>query len=99
MINYKWIIPVFFFLAPNFVGAQKLKQIRVPKKTSIKVDNDISENHPPINSPIANELKKIDFAEITDDYILIPNSATELDEDGTIPTIEAAYSYVINVIP
>lgn len=98
MISYKWITPVFFFLAPNYVGAQKLKQIRAPKKTSIKVDNDISENHPPINSPIANELKKIDFAEITDDYILIPNSATELDEDGTIPTIEAAYSYVINVI-
>ena len=88
----------FFLSCTKFCRCTEIKTNQAPKKTSIKIDNDISENHPPINSPIANELKKIDFAEITDDYILIPNSATELDEDGTIPTIEAAYSYVINVI-
>lgn len=71
----------------------KPKTVQVTTKASNE-----SSNHPPMNSPIVRILKKIDYAEITQNYVLTPNCATEYDDDGTIPVDETEYSHVIDVI-
>lgn len=81
-----------------FGYAQKkiTKGVAVRRETAKNVQTN--NNHPPMNSPIVKELKKIDYAEITERNILIPNCATELDDDGTVPVDEAEYSFVKGVI-
>lgn len=96
----KYIILSFFSLLPSFSLAQKKVVKRVKPKTvqvTAKVSNE-NNNHLPMNSPIVRILKKIDYAEILQDCILIPNCATECDDDGTIPVDETEYTHVINVI-
>ena len=96
----KYIILSFLSLLPNLSWAQKKVVKRVKPKTvqvTAKVSNE-SNNHPPMNSPIVRILKRIDYAEILQDCILIPNCATECDDDGTIPVDETEYTHVINVI-
>ncbi len=68
------------------------------KKETTSSEQQKSTNRPPMNSAIVKELKKIDYAEITHDNILIPNCATELDDDGTVPVDEAEYAFVKGVI-
>ena len=97
----KYIILSFLSLLPNLSWAQKKVVKRVKPKTvqvTTKASNE-SSNHPPMNSPIVRILKKIDYAEITQNYVLTPNCATEYDDDGTIPVDETEYSHVIDVIP
>lgn len=96
----KYIILSFLSLLPNLSWAQKKVVKRVKPKTvqvTTKASNE-SSNHPPMNSPIVRILKKIDYAEITQNYVLTPNCATEYDDDGTIPVDETEYSHVIDVI-
>ena len=96
----KYIILSFLSLLPSLSLAQKKVVKRVKPKTvqvTTKASNE-SSNHPPMNSPIVRILKKIDYAEITQNYILTPNCATEYDDDGTIPVDETEYSHVIDVI-
>lgn len=96
----KYIILSFFSLLPSFSLAQKKVVKRVKPKTvqvTAKVSNE-NNNHPPMNSPIVRILKRIDYAEILQDCILIPNCATECDDDGTIPVDETEFTHVINVI-
>lgn len=96
----KYIILSFLSLLPSLSLAQKKVVKRVKPKTvqvTTKASNE-SSNHPPMNSPIVRILKKIDYAEITQIYVLTPNCATEYDDDGTIPVDETEYSHVIDVI-
>lgn len=96
----KYIILSFLSLLPSLSLAQKKVVKRVKPKTvqvTTKASNE-SSNHPPMNSPIVRILKKIDYAEITQNYVLTPNCATEYDDDGTIPVDETEYSHVIDVI-
>lgn len=96
----KYIILSFLPLLPSLSLAQKKVVKRVKPKTvqvTTKASNE-SSNHPPMNSPIVRILKKINYAEITQNYILTPNCATEYDDDGTIPVDETEYSHVIDVI-
>lgn len=96
----KYIILSFLSLLPSLSLAQKKVVKRVKPKTvqvTTKASNE-SSNHPPMNSPIVRILKKIDYAEITQNYVLTPNCATEYDDDGTILVDETEYSHVIDVI-
>lgn len=100
MKSSKFIIVSLFSFLPCFSLAQRKVVKRVqPKVVQVKTktSNEYS-NHPPLNSPIVRILKKIDYAEITQNYVLTPNCAAEYDDDGTVPVDETEYSHVIDVI-
>ena len=90
------ILFLIISIIPFTCLAQKSKQVKAIKKVEPIETED--ENHPPMGSPIVNLLKTIDYAGIYEDCILTPNCATELDEDGTVPTDETTYSTLKNII-
>lgn len=80
----------------GYAQKKNTKVVAVRRETAKSVQTET--NHPPLGSPIVKELKKIDYAEITQNNILIPNCATELDDDGTVPVDEAEYSIVKGIV-
>ena len=80
----------------GFAQRKIAKRQSPAKQTTAKVQTNT--NHPPMNSPIVNELKKIDYAGITEHYMLTPNCATEHEDDGTIPVDETQFSHVKDII-
>ena len=97
MLKSNITILLFCVLIPCCALAQRQRKREMIKVEKVLSDKE-SDNHPPMNSPIVKKLKDIDYAEISPEHILIPNIATELDEDGNVPTTDACFSYVINVI-
>lgn len=97
-MSHRYLILVLYLslCSLSFAQSTTAKRQSLVKQTASKVL--ASDNHPPKNSPIAKELKNIDYAEITENNILVPNCATEYDDDGTVPVDEAEYTFVKSVI-
>ena len=94
----RYILLVLCVAISSFGYAQKKTTKRYTQAVKWEAPKQTTTNHPPLGSPIVKELKKIDYAEITEDNILIPNCATEYDDDGTVPVDEAEYTFVKGVI-
>lgn len=49
-------------------------------------------------TPIETKMRDADFCQIDKDYMLVPNCATELNDDGTTPTEEYSIQSVKNIL-
>lgn len=87
--GFKPILYAIILLMPLTVLAQKQFVAELIEQDD---DNDYKGTYHCINSDVLTPIEKLmsqsNFCEISDDFMLIPNCASELFEDGTMPVYE-----------